>query len=107
MKENEPLITVSVIVAIGAAIVGLLVAFGVPLTDEQKSAVTTAIIVAAPLLVAWIARGKVTPTNNVVEFKPKADSLRVVAGPANEQVEPGKIVRYQPDLQNSPTNHPR
>ena len=97
MNENEPLITVSVIVAIGAAVIGLLVAFGVPLNDEQKSAVTTAIIVAAPLLVAWIARGKVTPTNNVVEFKPKSDSIRVVAGPANDQVEPGRLVRYQPE----------
>lgn len=98
MNENEPLITTSVIVAIGAAIVGLLVAFGVPLNDEQKSAVTTAIIVAAPLLVAWIARRQVTPTNNVLEFKPRADSPRVVAGPANDQVEPGSIVRYQPEV---------
>lgn len=97
MNENEPLITTSVIVAIGAAVIGLLVAFGVPLNDEQKSAVTTAIIVAAPLLVAWIARRQVTPSANVLEFRPKADSLRVVAGPANEQVEPGKIVRYLPE----------
>lgn len=62
---NEPLFTVASITAGVTAILGLLVAFGVSLTDVQEKAILGVVAVAAPLLVAAIARGKVTPNAKV------------------------------------------
>lgn len=59
--RNEPLVTRATIVALAAAVVGVLVVFGVPLTDEQQAAILALVGVAAPLLVAALTRSKVTP----------------------------------------------
>lgn len=59
--KREPVLTVGGIGAAAAAILALLVAFGVPLTDDQQTAILGVVAVAAPVIVAVIARRFVTP----------------------------------------------
>ena len=80
--KYEPLISVSSIVAAATAVVALLVAFGVPLTEDQKVAILGLVGVIAPVIVALVTRGKVTPNAAVVEV---LDGSGIVyAGEANE-----------------------
>lgn len=58
---REPLVTRASIVAIVTAIIGLLVALGVPISDEVKVALLGLVGVAAPIVVALLTRSKVTP----------------------------------------------
>lgn len=58
---REPLITTGTITAAVVALIALLVAFGLDLTDDQVSAILGVIAVAAPIVVALAARSKVTP----------------------------------------------
>lgn len=63
LKNNrEPLITGAIVVSLVAAAVQLLVAFGIPVTPDQTQAIMGFVTILAPLVVAWIVRGKVTPT---------------------------------------------
>lgn len=80
--KYEPLISISSIVAAATAIVALLVAFGVPLTEDQKVAILGLVGVIAPVIVALVTRGKVTPNAAVVEGL--NGSGIVYAGEANE-----------------------
>ena len=80
--KYEPLISVSSIVAAATAIIALLVAFGVPLTEDQKVAILGLVGVIAPVIVALVTRGKVTPNAAVVEGL--NSSGIVYAGEANE-----------------------
>ncbi|WP_405114367.1 hypothetical protein OG559_09400 [Micromonospora sp. NBC_01405] len=56
---TEPLFTVGGIIAAGTAVISLLVAFGLPLSANQQTAVLGLVAVLAPLVVAVIARGRV------------------------------------------------
>ena len=80
--KYEPLISVSSIVAAATAVIALLVAFGVPLTEDQKVAILGLVGVLAPVIVALVTRGKVTPNAAVVEGL--NGSGIVYAGEANE-----------------------
>ena len=80
--KYEPLISISSIVAGATAVIALLVAFGVPLTEDQKVAILGLVGVLAPVLVALVTRGKVTPNAAVVEGL--NSSGIVYAGEANE-----------------------
>jgi len=80
--KYEPLISISSIVAGATAIVALLVAFGVPLTEDQKVAILGLVGVLAPVIVALVTRGRVTPNAAVVEGL--NSSGIVYAGEANE-----------------------
>jgi hypothetical protein len=62
--NNEPLITVGTVTAAVTALLAAAVAFGLDLTDEQTTAVLAVVAVLAPFVVAFTARGKVTPTAN-------------------------------------------
>lgn len=88
--KTEPVITAGVIGAAAAATLTVLVAFGVPLTKDQTTAVTGLIAVLAPIAVALIARGQVTPNTAVVE---RQLGNRVIAGPANEAIPTGQTIR--------------
>lgn len=80
--KNEPLITIATITAGFSALLGLLVAFNVPITEEQQVAIMAVVAVVAPAAVGLIGRGLVTPNGNVVE---RVDaSGQVLAGEANE-----------------------
>ena len=80
--KYEPLISISSIVAAATAVIALLVAFGVPLTEDQKVAILGLVGVLAPVIVALVTRGKVTPNAAVVEAL--NGSGIVYAGEANE-----------------------
>jgi hypothetical protein len=80
--KYEPLISISSIVAAATAVLALLVAFGVPLTEDQKVAILGLVGVLAPVIVALVTRGKVTPNAAVVEGL--NSSGIVYAGEANE-----------------------
>lgn len=90
---REPLFTIASATAIAAATLGALVAFGVPLTDDQQKAVLALVAVLAPLLVAVIARPTVTPTSEVVAQQ--TTDGQVVAGQAS-WVEDGRTVTVEP-----------
>jgi len=59
--KNEPLVTRATIVAGVGAVLALLAAFGLDLSDAQQNAILGVALVAAPLMVAFLARPHVTP----------------------------------------------
>ena len=69
-----------------AVVIGLLVAFGINLTEAQ----TAAVLAAAAFLGALVGRSQVKPMVDVLEH---AVDGEVVAGPANELVAEGHVVR--------------
>lgn len=81
--KTEPLVTLASITAGATALLGLLVAFGVPLTEGQQVAVLAVVAVAAPFVVALAGRGQVTPNASVVEYVNPTSGV-VKAGAANE-----------------------
>ena len=80
--QYQPLISISSIVAGATAVIALLVAFGVPINQDQKVAILGLVGVLAPVIVALVTRGKVTPNAAVVEGL--NSSGIVYAGEANE-----------------------
>lgn len=82
LPQREPVLTAASAGALVAALVYLLVQFGVPISDNQADAVGAFVVVAFPLVAAWLARRKVTPSDRVVE-RLGGDGT-VVAGPASE-----------------------
>lgn len=65
--RREPLITVATITAAVTAVLGLLVASGVDVSDDLQKAILGVVAVAAPLVVGFLARPKVTPVASVTE----------------------------------------
>ena len=57
--STEPLFTVGSITAAVTAVLALLVAFGLDLSGDQKQAILGVVAVAAPIIVAAVARRKV------------------------------------------------
>lgn len=60
--KSEPVLTVASLTSLVTALVALLVAFGVPLSDDQQKALLGLAAVVAPIVAAAIARRRVTPT---------------------------------------------
>ncbi|MEV4271919.1 hypothetical protein [Micromonospora aurantiaca (nom. illeg.)] len=58
-ESTEPLFTVGTITAAVTAVLALLVAFGLDLSDGQKQAILGAVAVAAPFIVAAWGRRRV------------------------------------------------
>lgn len=58
---SEPVITVATITAAVSAIIALLVAFGLDLSDDQRNAILGVVAVVAPIIAGALARGYVTP----------------------------------------------
>ena len=92
--SSEPLVTVASITAGVAAIIALLVSFGIPVTPEQQTAILGVVAVVAPVVVALVARGRVTPNTRVVESVTPAGVVE--AGVANE-LPTGRYVRQLGD----------
>lgn len=59
--SREPAAVIGVITGLAVAIVGLLVAFGVDLTDDQQKAILGVVAAVAPIVAAVLIRRKVTP----------------------------------------------
>lgn len=90
IAKTEPVLTASGISAAVAAVIALLVAFGVDLTETQTTAILGVVAVLAPLAVA-IARQYVVPLFKVEEeYTPDEDVVeytidgQVLAGDASE-----------------------
>lgn len=90
-QNNEPTLTVSGISAAVAAIIALLVAFGLNLSVEQTAAIMGVVSVLAPIAVGVIARKFTVSLNRVAAYEPK-DSDAVVAGPAAVQADGTAVV---------------
>ena len=58
---REPALTVGAVVALVGAVLTLLIAFGVDLTEEQQNAILRVVAIAAPLVAAVVTRRFVTP----------------------------------------------
>jgi uncharacterized membrane protein YgaE (UPF0421/DUF939 family) len=61
--KNEPVLTVAAIQSALAAVIALVVAFGVTLTPEQTAAIVGVWATLGPILFAVFTRGKVTPAS--------------------------------------------
>jgi len=59
--KNEPVATVATITAVVTAVVALLTAFGLHLSDDQQKAIIGVVAVVAPLVAGYVARRHVTP----------------------------------------------
>jgi hydrogenase/urease accessory protein HupE len=68
----EPLLDAAALVAMATAIIGLLIAFGVPLTEDQKMTIIGAVAVFAPFVVGWLARQDVTPLEDPRDYDGQA-----------------------------------
>ena len=61
--KNEPAITIGTITAAVAAVLALLIAFGVDLTDEQTAAILGLVAAVGPIVAAILTRRRVTPVD--------------------------------------------
>lgn len=59
---REPVMLAATIVSLVGAVIALLIAFGVDLTQEQTAAIVGLTNVVAPLVAALFVRAKVSPT---------------------------------------------
>lgn len=87
---REPVITVGTISALVAAILALLVAFGIDIPDDVQSGILAVIATAAPIVAGVIARRYVTPAQDVVE---RRDGDRVIAGAGHDTIAEGETIR--------------
>ena len=60
IAETKPIITSATVVALVSAIIALLIAFGVPISDEQKIAVLGVASILIPMLGFWWSSRKTT-----------------------------------------------
>jgi len=62
--SNSPVWSAATVSAIVAALITLLVAFGVPLTEQQSTAIMGFVAVVSPIAVAFVTSPKVTSLEN-------------------------------------------
>lgn len=62
--KTEPLVTVATITAAAVALIAVLTNFGLDLTEGQEASLLGVVAVIAPLVVAALARPKVTPVGS-------------------------------------------
>ncbi|MEV6801323.1 hypothetical protein AB0M91_23695 [Micromonospora rifamycinica] len=56
---TEPLLTVGSLTALVTAVLALVVAFGLPVSDDQQTAILGVVAVVAPLVVMAVGRSRV------------------------------------------------
>lgn len=89
-QKNTPILTTTAITALVSAILVLLSAFGVPITEDQQSAINGLVAIVAPLVIGLVAYLRTTDNKAVVEVA--NDTGIVQAGPANE-IPTGTVIR--------------
>jgi len=94
-SSGEPALVQGTATAVVAAAIGLLVSFGLPITDEQQQAILTFVAIVGPLVAALLIRRGVVPKQNVVAVRDT--SGQVVAGDAAVQ-ENGQAVTVTPSF---------
>lgn len=63
--KDEPLVFRSLVISAIAAIITLVVAFGIDISTEQKAAIMGVVASVSALVVAVWTRGKVTPVDEI------------------------------------------
>lgn len=63
--SDEPVVTAGAVAGIVGALLVLAVSFGMKITDDQQKAILAVVTLVAPIIAAWIARSKVTPTSKL------------------------------------------
>jgi hypothetical protein len=74
--DNEPAVTGGIIVAIAAALLGVLVSFGASITPDQQKAIMVLVTVLAPIVAAVVIRQFVTPTKKIEQVPVAAQALK-------------------------------
>lgn len=59
--SNEPVLAAGSIAGLVGAVLTLLVAFGVHVTEDQQKAILAVVVLVVPIVAAIIARSKVVP----------------------------------------------
>lgn len=59
--SNEPVLAAGTAAGLVGAVLTLLVAFGVHVTEDQQKAILAVVVLVVPIVAAIIARSKVTP----------------------------------------------
>lgn len=96
--QREPAVIVGTITAVAAAAVTAAVAFGLDLTDEQRTAILGLVAVLAPIVAAIVTRPRVTPNAKVVEYvNTSTQPDTVVAGQASP-APTGTVLSARTDL---------
>lgn len=54
--DTQPVVTTAWFTSLGAAVLALLFAFGVPIDDDQKAAILTVLSIVGPLIAGYVAR---------------------------------------------------
>ncbi len=92
MSTNEPILTPTTISAAIGALLTLLVAFNVNITEAQSEAVLGFVAVVAPFVVWRIARRSTVPVdvaNAAIDAAERGDRvLRFTKGPKQERITP-------------------
>lgn len=65
--KNEPAITIGAISAAVAAIIALLVSFGIDLTEAQTTAILGVVAAIGPIVAAVITRARVSPVGKYAD----------------------------------------
>lgn len=90
--KNEPIISTTFFGMAASAIITLLTSFGMDLNAEQTASLLGAVNIVALLVVALVARGKVTPNSKVVETV-EQDGTRIAGEasplPTGTEIHPG------------------
>jgi hypothetical protein len=63
--NQEPVWTIAGITSVAVALLSLIAAFGIPITEEQEVAVIGFVGTVAPLVLAYFARKRVTPVEKL------------------------------------------
>lgn len=63
--SKEPAITIGTVSAAVAAIIGLAVAFGAPITEDQQIAILGVVAAVGPIVAAVLIRHVVTPVSKI------------------------------------------
>jgi hypothetical protein len=82
---NSPVWSAATVTAIVSALITLLVAFGVPINQDQTAALMGFVAVVAPIAVAWVASPRVTSLKNPQD-EDGTPLRRVDDAPTNAQV---------------------
>lgn len=106
--SNNPALFYSLTIGLAAAIISVVVAFGVPASPELIAAIDGLVVMVASTVIGFVTRGKVVPFKNVLEYRlinpDGTTSDNVVAGPANDMIKTGEGIRpVQPSQNVEPT----
>ncbi len=75
--STEPARLIATITGGVAALIALLVAFGIDLTEDQKTAILGAVAVAAPIVAGFVIRSQVVSPNTAYEVAVQSANTHV------------------------------